>query len=66
MNVICGACGKLAFTYLVVPKSGDTIRAEDALFDDGSHPVPGTDIRCQHCRAVIYPNMDGTSRVVPE
>lgn len=66
MCVICANCGAVAFHYLAEPKSGETIKVEDAEFDDGSHPVAGTTIRCQHCRAALQPLSDGTSVAIPE
>ena len=45
----CPKCEKVLFEMDRMPEAGDIVRAEEAYLPDGSRPVNGTPIVCQHC-----------------
>lgn len=48
--IVCGNCGGLAFTYYGSTEFGAPILASLARLPDGSHPDPGTWVKCGTCQ----------------
>lgn len=50
---ICPHCGKYAFYYKKLPKKGETVRAADTFYKDGTQPEVGYVVKCGTCERPI-------------
>ena len=53
-DYICPECGGVAFSMTELPEPGSPLRSKAAVFKDGSHPEPHSNVECQECHSPIH------------